>query len=121
MGGSPIDQDTREMLEELSDGTSSFFDEVLETFMSDVDGALERLNAAYASDDRKGVRFHAHRFRSASASIGALVLSEHCAELEGIAEQDAGSLEAAWNKVQDETARVLSWVEVNRPTLGIAC
>ncbi len=116
---SPIDSATREMLDEFSDGTS-FYDEVLSVFMLHVHGSRERLERALEVGDRGRVEFEAHRFRSGAASIGALDLSERCAELERFAQAANNALDEVWRRVDDELARVLSWVEEHRPQLVAA-
>ena len=116
----PIDTETREMLDELSSPESSFFDEVLLTFMEDVHAGLGRMCAAYDIEDHEGLQFHAHRFRSASASVGALALSDLCAQVERDAHSLDASLELLMRQMVAEAGRVLRWVAEHRPVLVAA-
>ena len=56
---------------------------------------MPQLDAAHRAGDRNAIRLVAHTLKSSSASIGALRLSQLCAQIEAAIRQgDAGSLDA---------------------------
>ncbi len=72
-------------------GENRLIERVLQAFQTS--SARHRLQAAAAraNGDRAGLRLVAHTLKSASASIGALQLSQVCARIEASIRADAGA------------------------------
>ena len=70
-------------------GENQLVDRVLRAFESSVARLLPQLEAARSSGDRAGIRHVAHTLKSSSASIGALVLSRHCATVESLIRENS--------------------------------
>ena len=76
-------------------GANQLLARVFRAFQTSVDRLRPQLVAARASDDRATIRLVAHTLKSSSASIGALGLSQICAQLEAAIRAASGaSLEA---------------------------
>ncbi len=58
---------------------------VVQAFETSAARLLPQLRAAHAAGDASGIHHVAHTLKSSSASVGALSLSRHCAELEALA------------------------------------
>ena len=67
-----------EMLAEDADSAS----ELVQLFLEDTASSLNALEAALASDDSKRVSRFLHSIKGSSAQMGALSMSNACAELE---------------------------------------
>ena len=65
-------------------GKSRLLERVVEAFDSSSARLLPQLREAHAARDLQGIRHVAHTFKSSSASVGALALSRHCAEVEAM-------------------------------------
>lgn len=95
-------------------GESQLVKRVLVAFQTSVVRLLPQLDAASASNDRAAIRLVAHTLKSSSASIGAMQLSEWCAQVENQIRLDAdadlrpglaamrGSLERALQAIRRE-------------------
>lgn len=65
-------------------GENQLLERVLRAFQSSAARLMPQLEAARQSGDRATVRLVAHTLKSSSASIGALELSQVCAQVEGL-------------------------------------
>jgi HPt (histidine-containing phosphotransfer) domain-containing protein len=66
------------------EGKSQLLHRVVQAFEASSARLVPQLRQALDAGDRQGIRHVAHTFKSSSASIGALSLSRHCAEIEAI-------------------------------------
>ncbi|HWI10734.1 MAG TPA: Hpt domain-containing protein, partial [Burkholderiaceae bacterium] len=71
-------------------GTNHLLERVLRAFETSVARLRPQLDAARAGDDRAAIRLVAHTLKSSSASIGALQLSQLCAQIEAAIRMDTG-------------------------------
>jgi HPt (histidine-containing phosphotransfer) domain-containing protein/CheY-like chemotaxis protein len=71
-------------------GTNHLLERVLRAFEASVARLRPQLDAARASNDRAAIRLVAHTLKSSSASIGALQLSQLCAQIEAVIRTDTG-------------------------------
>lgn len=90
-------------------GKAGLVERVLATYTRSLAGLLEQLAAARAAGDASAQRHVAHTLKSSSASVGALKLSELCADIEhrlrdGLTEGLGGRLE----DLRVEAERVLA-------------
>lgn len=108
----PIDSETMAMLEELSED-GSFFEEVLETFMKDIDSSLAAIKGYETAADLPGLARDAHRLKSAAANLGALGLADACGALEGAANAK-GEVTEHCARLHSEAGLVTGWAR-NRP------
>jgi len=69
-------------------GTNRLLERVLRAFETSVARLRPQLDAARAGDDRAAIRLVAHTLKSSSASIGALQLSQLCAQVEAAIRMD---------------------------------
>jgi len=65
-------------------GGNKLIERVLKAFETSVARLLPQLVEARGQGDRNGIRHVAHTLKSSSASIGALLLSQRCAEVESL-------------------------------------
>ena len=63
-------------------GESLLLKRVLQAFQGSAARLMPQLAAAHLQGDRNAIRLVAHTLKSSSASIGALALSQRCAQLE---------------------------------------
>ena len=63
-------------------GQSRLLERVLTAFRVSAQRLLPQLDAAQLNGDRNAIRLVAHTLKSSSASIGALALSQRCAQIE---------------------------------------
>jgi CheY-like chemotaxis protein len=82
----PIDDQVLDSLRRLQrEGRPEIVQQVIKLFFKDAVGLLKDLENGAASGDA-GLLYHAsHALKSASANVGAVVLSSHCKELEALA------------------------------------
>jgi len=81
--GTELDPAALERLRELDPrGEGRLLQRVLQAFETSVGRLLPQLHDAHRLADHAGVRQVAHTLKSSSASIGALALSQRCAEVE---------------------------------------
>ncbi len=85
-----FDDDTLPMLESL---LGEDFPDVLETFLDDAPKRLAALEAALAEGDLPGMERAAHTLKGAASNLGAVELTECCAEL--VRDCRAGSADQA--------------------------
>jgi|CXWL01.1.fsa_nt_gi PAS domain S-box-containing protein len=89
-----LDPSRLEHLRAMQDESQpSLVRELIDLFLADSAGHLQRLAQARAAGDAEALRALAHRFLSATQNIGALHLSDQCVELERLAKQ--GQIDAA--------------------------
>lgn len=80
-----LDQAALDRLRELDPrGENKLIERVLRAFETSVARLLPQLDEARAAGDRAGIRHVAHTLKSSSASIGAIKLSQLCADIEGM-------------------------------------
>ena len=83
-----LDPAALDRLRELDpSGASRLMERVVRAFNGSIDRLVPQLQAAQAAADWAGVRHVAHTLKSSSASVGAVKLSELCAEMELMARQ----------------------------------
>ena len=76
-------------------GASGLLERVLKAYQSSAARLMPQLDAAHRAGDHNAVRLVAHTLKSSSASVGALRLSQLCAQTEAAIRQGAaGSLDA---------------------------
>lgn len=76
-------------------GASGLLERVLKAYQSSAARLMPQLDAAHRAGDHNAIRLVAHTLKSSSASIGALRLSQLCAQIEAAIRQGAaGSLDA---------------------------
>jgi HPt (histidine-containing phosphotransfer) domain-containing protein len=91
--------------DELFDSTGSdpeFLSELIDSYLADAPVQIEELRTAIAAGDAEAAVRPAHTLKSASASLAALGLAEHCRRLERSA--TAGSLDGAAEMVDSISA-----------------
>ncbi len=103
----PIDAETMAMLEELSED-GSFFDEVLETFMKDIDASLASLKESEVKGELVALARGAHKLKSAAGNLGALGLADACGALEAAASAEQDVVEAC-ARLHGEAGLVTTW------------
>ena len=91
--------------------------EVVQTYLSELEGRRHSLDSAVRSLDRAGIKLISHSLKSSSALVGAAVLSTVCAELEQLAaEGDQSEMLKRLDTIEDvapETAAALErWLEL---------
>lgn len=80
-----LDPEALARLSELDPkGENQLLERVLRAFQTSAARLMPQLEAARLSGDRATVRLVAHTLKSSSASIGALELSQVCAQVEGL-------------------------------------
>jgi PAS domain S-box-containing protein len=84
-----LDPEALDRLKELDPrGDNQLIQRVIGAFQTSVARLVPQLEEACRAGDLGGVRHVAHTFKSSSASIGALELSQRCTELETLIRQD---------------------------------
>jgi len=71
-------------------GENRLLERVLQAFQTSVARLRPQAEAAHATGDRAGLRLVAHTLKSSSASIGALHLSQLCAQIETTIRLESG-------------------------------
>jgi PAS domain S-box-containing protein len=89
-------------------GGNKLLDRVIAAFVKSLDRLLPELDRARAAGlDLAAVRHVSHTLKSSSASLGALKLSQRCAEIEGMARNgQTEGLDILLDGMHDEVARV---------------
>lgn len=83
-----LDPEALQRLRELDpSGSSKLMERVVKAFDGSVARLLPQLRQAQAVGDAAGIRQVAHTLKSSSASIGAVKLSQLCAEMEALARE----------------------------------
>jgi len=105
-----LDAASLDRLRELDPtGENRLLARVLKAFESSISRLLPQLDASMADGNLEGVRHVAHTLKSSSASIGALRLSQLCAEIEGRVRRAQGEPVAELvSEMRVETRRVQS-------------
>ena len=70
-------------------GENRLLERVLKAYQASAARLLPQLAAAQLSGDRNAIRLVAHTLKSSSASIGALALSQRCAQIEAATREGA--------------------------------
>ena len=84
-GHDVLDPEALERLAELDPtGKNRLVERVFQAFESSTQRLMPQLHAALSAGDHAGVRHVAHTLKSSSASIGAIKLSQLCAEIESM-------------------------------------
>jgi HPt (histidine-containing phosphotransfer) domain-containing protein len=115
-----LDQNTLERLRQLDpNGVNRLLERVVKAFEASTIRLMPRLREGARTGDLDGVRQVAHSLRSASASIGAMKLSQLCADIETRARADerddlAGRVKAMAGEV-DVVLRALRSLPAGRP------
>jgi HPt (histidine-containing phosphotransfer) domain-containing protein len=93
-------------------GVNRLLERVLQAFQTSVTRLRPQLSEGRAADDRSAIRLVTHTLKSSSASIGAMRLSQLCAEIETAIRLDpAAELHAkldALDVALDDTVRAIS-------------
>ena len=74
------------------EGEPDFLKQVVGTFLVGSDDQILQLETAFSQNDIENMRFVAHRFKSSSANVGAMQLSEYSRRLEEDCRHKAGRL-----------------------------
>lgn len=97
-GSAVLDEEALRRLRELDPrGENRLLERVLKAFEASVARLLPQLQDSRQLGDRAGIRHVAHTLKSSSASIGAIKLSQQCADIEAMIRLE---------KVEDLDARV---------------
>lgn len=92
-----LDRATLDQLFDSIGGDPEFLVELIDTYVSDAPMQVQELRAAIAAGDVERLVRPAHTLKSASASLGALGLSERCRQLE--AASKTGAADGAGDQV----------------------
>ena len=113
---SVLDGAALQRLRELDpEGKSGLLDRVFNAFETSAARLRPRLHEAGRSADLATVRLVTHTLKSSSASIGALRLSQLCAEAEaGIRREELGALPGLLDAIDQELQGVLQAVRSMR-------
>ena len=107
-----LDTEALERLRALDpSGANGLLDRVLATFRGSLLRLIPQMRDGRHVGDASAVRHVAHTLKSSSASVGALRLSQLCAEVEQALRQDGGglaSLDARLDELLDEAERLLA-------------
>ena len=105
-----LDAQALARLQELDPGgKAGLLARVLATYTLSLQRLLEQWRGARAGADTQGLRHVAHTLKSSSASVGALKLSELCADIERrLREGTTQGLDAELDALSDEGERVLA-------------
>ena len=110
---SGLDREALARLTELDPkGENKLHERVLRAFQTSAARLMPQLEAARLSGDRATVRLVAHTLKSSSASIGALKLSQVCAQVEGlIRSESADDLDPLLHTMRSELDAALSAIQ----------
>jgi HPt (histidine-containing phosphotransfer) domain-containing protein len=98
-GAEPVDV---EGLREAVGGDAQFLRDVIELFLSDVPGRIEKLKEAVAARDGQVIKQEAHSLKGASGSVRAGLLQEKFARLEKLGKE--GQIESAGQELAEAEA-----------------
>ena len=114
--GPALDPAVTASLRKLAMATKwSLLNEIYDSFLSSAVDELAAIRAGVVGNDAAGLRNAAHKFKGASANLGASHLAELCRQLEVLCE--AGRVDGAGQRLAElerEFARVKSEIE-NQP------
>jgi HPt (histidine-containing phosphotransfer) domain-containing protein len=104
-----LDVEALRRLRELDPkGANHLLERVFQAFEASTVRLLPQLHAAHRAADHAGVRHVVHTLKSSSASIGAIKLSQLCAEIESMIRLGTlDGLTARVERIDRETAAVL--------------
>lgn len=106
---SVLDAEALERLRALDPGgANGLLDRVLGTFRASLERLAPQLRDGRHAGDANAVRYVAHTLKSSSASVGALRLSQLCAEVEQALRQGSGlaALDGQIDELLDEAQRL---------------
>ena len=105
-----LDREALDRLRELDpSGQGGLLERVLTTYAQSLAKLIDQLAAARAAADAQGLRHVSHTLKSSSASVGALQLSQLCADIERrVREGQSDGLESRLDAMTDEARRVLA-------------
>jgi HPt (histidine-containing phosphotransfer) domain-containing protein len=108
-GAMELDAEALGRLRELDPtGANRLLERVFQAFESSASRLMPQLREAHRAGDHAGVRHVVHTLKSSSASIGAIKLSQICAEIETMIRLEAlDGLAARLDLMDRETAVVL--------------
>lgn len=104
-----LDEEALGRLRQLDpDGARGFLQQVLQTYANSIERHLQTLDEAARAQDIGRVGNIAHTLKSSSASVGALDLSQVCAQVERLAKAgDAVAMDEPMTCLRTEAQRVL--------------
>ncbi|BBO84576.1 hypothetical protein DSCO28_51420 [Desulfosarcina ovata subsp. sediminis] len=108
----PVDKSVLYTLKALQiEGEPDFLKRIVRTYLDGSNELVGQLASAAAEKDAQRIAFLAHRFKSSSANVGAMQLSEYCRELETSSKQnstqDAALLVAAITNEYESVKKIL--------------
>ena len=108
-----LDAEALSRLRELDPkGENKLLERVLRAFQSSAARLMPQLETARLANDRATVRLVAHTLKSSSASIGALALSQVCAQVEALIRADsADGLDPLLHQLRQALAAALNAIE----------
>ncbi|MCH2242008.1 MAG: Hpt domain-containing protein [Aquabacterium sp.] len=113
---SVLDADALERLRALDPtGSNHLMERVLKAFQASVGRLLPMLQEAQQDNDLAGIGHVAHTLKSSSASIGAIKLSQLCAEIEQMIRRGEGH--ALGTRVDDLTREIGAVIQSLRSLL----
>jgi hypothetical protein len=109
VAGSELDAGALQRLRELDPtGANRLLERVFHAFETSAARLLPQMHEAHRAGDHAGVRHVVHTLKSSSASIGAIKLSQLCAEIEAMIRLETlDGLPARLDLMDRETAVVL--------------
>jgi HPt (histidine-containing phosphotransfer) domain-containing protein len=82
-GDPPLDPSVLEGIRAMdTDGSGGFLRQLVDKYLANSSADLDRLASSVHSGDAEDLRKTAHRLKSASANLGAMILASICKELE---------------------------------------
>ncbi len=118
---SPIDAKAWSSLETIADGDAEFMVSLIEQYLEDSALLISQMAPSLAENSAEGLERSTHTLKSASANLGAMVLTRLCEELCAIAR--SGSLDDAHPlvpKAEAEYERAKAELEARLEKLGAA-
>ncbi|MFN0205937.1 MAG: Hpt domain-containing protein [Planctomycetota bacterium] len=107
-----LDQKALEQLRELDDDGAVLL-KIIETFLRDAPNNIATIESAIISNDAKTLDRAAHTLKSTSATLGAMVLSSICKELEMLGRQgDLANAKESVSRVRNEMAAAVAALEL---------
>jgi HPt (histidine-containing phosphotransfer) domain-containing protein len=96
-------------------GRPDILGKVIDLFLGDCPGVMNRLRLAIESADAEQVRQNAHRLKSGSANLGATRMAELCRELEQLGRSGTlGDAAALLARVETEFRQVVAALQAER-------
>lgn len=104
----PVDM---EHLRMFTDGNAEEEKELFEAFFSQAENSVEALQNSFSNDDNENWRSAAHRFKGASANLGANTLAKHCKQAEDGFELSSDEKKKILSEIQDELNKVRDFLK----------